>query len=250
MTMRGVAEVEVYFNRPGAPLPIDRLLDDIRRAGERVVVASAWFTSRDVARALQWSNAGQKYAILSAGDLTRPGSREAAQLLRADPNVEVAVRGSADWQRGTMHHKFVVIDHRTVWTGSYNLTVQAGRNFETLLRIDDARVNARFWKEACHLLGLEPADAWAPNVCDTCGQALDWDEYFAPDPANGGTGPHTCILCAPVPPDPEVIKERPCAKCGEFYEIAAELEETDNFLCGQCNWVAFLAQGDGEAQSW
>jgi phosphatidylserine/phosphatidylglycerophosphate/cardiolipin synthase-like enzyme len=47
-----------------------------------------------------------------------------------------------------MHHKFIAIDDRAVWAGSYNFTFNAQRNYETLLRLDDPGLVAQFHAEA------------------------------------------------------------------------------------------------------
>jgi phosphatidylserine/phosphatidylglycerophosphate/cardiolipin synthase-like enzyme len=56
-----------------------------------------------------------------------------------------------------MHHKWLLADD-VVWTGSYNLTFAARRNYETALRFDDADVAAVFWRMLDALCG--DADLW------------------------------------------------------------------------------------------
>lgn len=47
-----------------------------------------------------------------------------------------------------MHHKFMVVDRKRVWTGSYNWTRSAERyNRENLVSIDDRKVASKFARE-------------------------------------------------------------------------------------------------------
>jgi phosphatidylserine/phosphatidylglycerophosphate/cardiolipin synthase-like enzyme len=178
-----MADVEVFFNRPGRPAGFDRLVREVQGAQERVAVAAAWFTDRSLADALVLSPAGCKLVLLNASDLRREGAQgivERLQVLRDEearwvaaltsragaatapgggrepPFRRLVVLGDTDWRRGVMHHKFVVIDSAVVWCGSYNPTYQARQNFEALVRIEDPEVNARFMQEAMELaFGVE-----------------------------------------------------------------------------------------------
>ena len=49
---------------------------------------------------------------------------------------------------GIMHHKFAVIDHKIVWTGSFNWTVSANkRNKENVIISDNAALIQRYEDE-------------------------------------------------------------------------------------------------------
>ena len=58
-----------------------------------------------------------------------------------------------------MHHKFMIIDGRTVMTGSYNWTRSAEtRNEENLISVDDPQLAIRFTEEFERIWNLsEPA---------------------------------------------------------------------------------------------
>lgn len=48
-------------------------------------------------------------------------------------------------EQASMHNKFIVVDHRTVLTGSFNFTVSAALyNWENMVRIDDRGVAAEY----------------------------------------------------------------------------------------------------------
>jgi phosphatidylserine/phosphatidylglycerophosphate/cardiolipin synthase-like enzyme len=145
--------IEVFFNKPTRPFPVKRLIHDIENARCQLAVASAWFTDNAVAKAIIESEAAKKIVFLNAADVGR-GARRAYEMLdqyfsahSTQSEQQLYVLGSQDFQEGVMHHKFVLIDHVVAWTGSYNLTHQAQRNYETVLRINDAEVCARFWEE-------------------------------------------------------------------------------------------------------
>lgn len=156
--------IAVYFNRPARPLPLERLIHDIRASGEMLAVASAWFTNEDIAQAIIDSKAHWKIVIVNKADLQREdgAARRLVDRIKEafgdHPRRQVVVLGSGDFREGVMHHKFVVCDKRVTWLGSYNLTYQAARNYEALVRIDDYSVAAEFWAEALWL--VDEADLW------------------------------------------------------------------------------------------
>ena len=95
----------------------------------------------------------------------------------------IYILGSGDWQEGVMHHKFVIIDNTVVWVGSYNLTYQAGKNYETILRLEDPAICDRFWCEVNELrseellfLGTQFASANGAFRCVTCERLFPFSE--------------------------------------------------------------------------
>jgi phosphatidylserine/phosphatidylglycerophosphate/cardiolipin synthase-like enzyme len=177
--------IQVFFNRPGFPVPIDELLQDIEAATQRVVLASAWFTDHTVAQALIECRASTKIALLNKGDLQRGvqrGGRDLSKQLMDARNIEVCVLGSESFEEGVMHHKFCLVDRTLVWTGSFNFTMHARRNYEALLRIDDPATNERFWEETVQLVygnviaTAEGMTVAAPDEvinCHQCGREVD-----------------------------------------------------------------------------
>lgn len=182
-------DIDVFFNRPDRPVNLERLLTDIRIAQYRLVVASAWFTDTQLARAILQCRAETKIVILNRADLKR-GDYEAYKLLANDRYIQsqkhgsgLFVVGGSSWEQGIMHHKFCVMDYRVVWTGSYNYTVQARRNYETLLRIKSMTLGDTFFDEALELIGqgypageehdsddMAPVDAASDDVWKFCKQ--------------------------------------------------------------------------------
>jgi phosphatidylserine/phosphatidylglycerophosphate/cardiolipin synthase-like enzyme len=160
--------IQVHFNKPVRAFGAEQIAREIKGATKKVAIASAWFTDIDIAQALIDSPAPFKMAILNGADIQR-GSKQAYELLKKyfEPTGGrfikpgeiphgLFVLGSSDWQEGVMHHKFVLIDDSVVWAGSYNLTFQARKNYETMLRIDDKNVSEQFWTEAKALAAEVP----------------------------------------------------------------------------------------------
>jgi phosphatidylserine/phosphatidylglycerophosphate/cardiolipin synthase-like enzyme len=186
----------VYFNRPARSLDLTELIRDVRGASDRLAVASAWFTNREVARAIIDSPSPLKLVYLNASDLRRGGSSPVYEMLKTGVNARLAdpspaqieaqrrwgvgeqgvfVLGSGDWTEGVMHHKFVIAD-AVVWAGSYNLTYHAAHNYEYLLRLTEYAVVDSFWQECLALQQEWPLwmgtdqNAWANGAfrCDEC----------------------------------------------------------------------------------
>jgi len=173
--------IQVFFNRPDQAVPIDDLLQDIEAATQRVVLASAWFTDYTIAQAIVECRATLKLTLLNKSDIQR-GERTAYKRLTEAPGVHVCVLGTDSFEDGVMHHKFCVIDRALVWNGSFNYTLQARRNYETLLRIDDPAINGQFWQEAMQLAygnplamaeGMTVAVPDEVVACCHCGCDLD-----------------------------------------------------------------------------
>lgn len=157
-----MTDVQVFFNRPGKSAGItEAILADIRTATRFVAVASAWFTDDRIASAVIESRAKGRLVLLNLSDIERPGAHKTADLLldaafRAKTDNEwffVGVLGDPNYGDGLMHHKFVVADD-IVWTGSFNLTYQAGKNYENAVRLQSAAVAKQYSDEAVALLDV------------------------------------------------------------------------------------------------
>ena len=144
---------QVFFNKPQRPIGVDEILHDILQAKTRVALVCAWFTDVDIASAIVESRAKSKVAILSRADINRAETSAAKMLSAASgtlPAFGFYVIGSNDWKEGIMHNKFIVADN-VVWTGSYNFTFQARKNYETLIRFDDESISNTFYDEVMEL---------------------------------------------------------------------------------------------------
>lgn len=205
---------QVWFNKPKRPIDLSCLIKDVISAKRRVIVASAWFTHSQLAEVIVSATVPVKWVILNQSDLDRPGSKAAYDICvsgiplwnhdtseACTPWSGVLVLGSGDWKEGVMHHKFILADD-VVWTGSYNLTYQAGNNYETLMRIDDVLIAKQFYDEAASLIlydsllfdegmGLyrRPSDAFR---CIECGKLFALHDLGL-DTETGGT---YCVKCA------------------------------------------------------
>jgi phosphatidylserine/phosphatidylglycerophosphate/cardiolipin synthase-like enzyme len=148
------------------------------------VLASAWFTDQTIAQAIVDSRATIKLALFNKSDIERC-ERVAYRRVMEAPDVHVCVLGTDSFEDGVMHHKFCVIDHALVWTGSFNFTLHARRNYETLLRIDEPAMNEQYWQEAVQLIYADPIamvdgmSVAVPDdviICRQCRRELDAED--------------------------------------------------------------------------
>jgi len=138
------AEPEVCFSPDGGCRTLlIRTIDGARRSVEAAVFT---FTDGAVADALgRATERGVKVrAILDV----RQSHQKSSQV------VTLQARGcqvrllSGTGRGGLMHHKFLIVDGKRVWTGSYNFTGAADRhNAENGLLLDDAKLAGRFVEE-------------------------------------------------------------------------------------------------------
>ena len=130
----------VYFSPRGGCT--EHLVEEIAQAKERIVVQAYSFTSQPIARALvAASKRGvQVEAILDKSQAT--DERSAAGLM-AQAGIPVDI----DAAHAIAHNKVMVIDGRTIITGSFNFTESAeARNAENLLVIRDEALATQYAK--------------------------------------------------------------------------------------------------------
>ena len=85
---------------------------------------------------------GLTVRVISDNDKMHDRGSDVERLYQAGVDVRI------DRSPEHMHHKFMVIDGRTVMTGSYNWTRSAEtRNEETIIAVDDPQLAARFSEE-------------------------------------------------------------------------------------------------------
>jgi phosphatidylserine/phosphatidylglycerophosphate/cardiolipin synthase-like enzyme len=130
----------------------------IEGAKENIVVAAYEFTSADVAQAL---SAAAARGVKVWAVLDEKASKERASQSRWLASHGIGVRINGHY--AIFHHKFMVIDRRTVETGSFNYTGSADqRNAENALvlrgvpELAEAYLKEwkRLWDEAQPLPGL------------------------------------------------------------------------------------------------
>ena len=151
----GMAMVEVYFSpQDGAA---QRVIDRLNRAQQRIRFMTFSFTSDPIADAMIARRAAgvRVQGVFEAQNANGTGS-EFQRLRRG--NITVLPDGNCY----VMHHKVIIIDDRTVITGSYNFTSSAERyNDENLVIIDDPAVAQQYVEE----FNRVAAQAQAPTRC-------------------------------------------------------------------------------------
>ena len=137
---------EVYFsevNAIGNSYSLEkRLVDRIGAAAVRVDAALYDLDAAPVADALiEAHTRGVQVRIMTEADNVDESEIERLQ----GAGIPVADDGDND---GYMHHKFIVIDERYVWTGSYNTTYNgAYRNNNNVILIDSVPIAYNFTQE-------------------------------------------------------------------------------------------------------
>ncbi len=144
---------QLYFNEPDGAKPSSQYangIDEILAAaiGETTTfldIAAFELNSKAVSDAIEAAHErGLKVRIVTddVHGLHDEGNSHLRDLLQAGvPVVD-------DGRSGLMHNKFVIIDQRTVWTGSLNLTVNGSyRNNNNVLVLHSAHAAAAFQME-------------------------------------------------------------------------------------------------------
>ncbi|MCI3086762.1 phospholipase D family protein [Escherichia coli] len=128
------------------------VLDVIAQARESIDLAAYYLTSKSTAQALAEA-AERGVSVRVVADKKANGSRYTAATWLARHGIPVRVNGHYD----IMHNKFMIIDGRTVETGSFNYTASADkRNAENVIVLRDmpdaaqpyAREFERLWNES------------------------------------------------------------------------------------------------------
>lgn len=169
--------IKTFFSRPGSKKDIEEaIIKDIEKAKSRVLIASAFFNSAQIAQALVNKPINDKRVILNVNDTNRFKSKEVRDILHYG-NISYCEVGTIysnyteAYKTGThMHHKFIIIDD-VVWVGSYNLTDEAAtRNWENMLRIDIKNITEEYLKEfeQIWLVGWAIQSKIIVNRCTDC----------------------------------------------------------------------------------
>ncbi len=138
--------LEVYFSEVNAaisgPNLETRLVNKLTSATSVVDAALYDLDSKPIATALiNAHNRNVKVTVFTENDNVE--KKEIQRLLREG----ILVRDDGD-NEGYMHHKFIVIDQRYVWTGSYNTTYNgAFKNDNNVVWIDSVPLAENFTKE-------------------------------------------------------------------------------------------------------
>ena len=133
--------LEAYFSRTSGPYRggIDeQIVADIDSATQSVHIAIYEITNDHIRDALMAAH-DRHIDVRIMTDNTKANSDDMVVLRNAGIEIHY------DDDNGLMHDKFLIIDHRIVWTGSSNYTYYGFyRNNENDLRIDDPSIAAAY----------------------------------------------------------------------------------------------------------
>ncbi len=140
---------EVCFSKPQK---CDALIANILRGAQRYAYVAVYSFTNDLLAdvLIELKSRGVEVKVVMEGQQANIRGSEYQRL--AEAGVEVRIDGNPD----LMHHKFVVIDDKTVITGSYNWSVAAeDKNDENLIVIQSREIALlyrsefeRVWMEA------------------------------------------------------------------------------------------------------
>ncbi|HHQ6539551.1 TPA: phospholipase D family protein [Serratia fonticola] len=150
--------IEVGFSPGGSALPL--IIETIKKADKEILVAAYSFTSKPIALALVEAQKNGVSVKVVADAKANQDQYTAVTYLK---NHAVPVRLSR--QYAIMHNKFIVIDGKTVQSGSFNYTSSAAkRNAENVLVVRDAPdVAAAYRSEFLRLWGESVSDERVQN---------------------------------------------------------------------------------------
>jgi hypothetical protein len=123
-----------------------RIQEEIGKAQKSIYIAVAWFTNRNIFdQLLLKANDGcTVHLIVSDDEINNNSSIDFERLKNCGGKVYKIGNGNTD----LMHHKFCVIDYKTVITGSYNWSYKAETNSENItINSEDPILAEQFVKE-------------------------------------------------------------------------------------------------------
>lgn len=122
-------EIDVLFSPEGGCA--DRIIDEIEKAKRRILVQMHFFTSKPIGDALaEAKKSGVEVEVVL------DGSQEKGRFARWRPLYRDGITVYFDTKHATANNKIILIDNRTIITGSYNLTKSAEEdNAENVLII-------------------------------------------------------------------------------------------------------------------
>ena len=179
---------EVYFSSvstapidEGNPYSLDkRLVTRLADAETRIDAALYHLASTPIADAfIEAYNRGVRVRVV-----TETGNVDEAEIERLQA-AGIPVVDDGDDNDGLMHHKFIVIDERYVWTGSYNTTYNgAYRNNNNVILIDSVPLAYNFTQEFRELFldaqARKSAGAFIAYPKITLADGVQVFTYFSP----------------------------------------------------------------------
>ncbi|MCC2644830.1 MAG: endonuclease [Burkholderiales bacterium] len=145
------ANIEVGFSPQRTSLPL--VLKTINSAKTSICVAAYSFTSKPISLALyNASKRGVKVQVVA--DAKSNGGKYSATTFLANQGLDVRLNR----KYAIMHNKFIIVDNKTVETGSFNYSAAAAKNnAENVIVIWDNPSLASRYKSECNRL-LNEAD--------------------------------------------------------------------------------------------
>jgi len=143
--------IEVGFSPNGTGLPL--VLKTINSAKSLICVAAYSFTSKPVAEVLvKATKRGVKVKVVA--DAKSNTGKYSAVTYLANQGLDVNLNG----KYAIMHNKFIVVDNKTVETGSFNYSAAAAnKNAENVIVIWDNKDVASIYAKQCETLYSEGA---------------------------------------------------------------------------------------------
>jgi phosphatidylserine/phosphatidylglycerophosphate/cardiolipin synthase-like enzyme len=130
--------IQVYFSPKGGCT--EAVVDALSKARSTVLVQAYSFTSQPIAKALVDAHRrGVKLQVIL--DKNNQTDKYSAATFTQNYGIPTFI----DARHSIAHNKIIIIDARTVLTGSFNFTMQAEEsNAENLLIIDDPTLAAKY----------------------------------------------------------------------------------------------------------
>ncbi|MBT1705156.1 phospholipase D-like domain-containing protein [Chryseosolibacter indicus] len=110
-----------------------RIISEIDNARQGIYLAMAWFTDRDIANA--FIKAKRRNVIVDVV-LSSNAQNEIVKQMLIAANINVHAFQTGD-ERGTMHHKFCLIDNKISINGSFNYSYNASNNNVENIHVSD-----------------------------------------------------------------------------------------------------------------
>lgn len=137
---------EVIFTRSGSPAEI--IEGSIRSAITSVVAALYRLGNPRLAAELRGARERGVSVRLVLNNNDHYEENQAAQRTLKDYDIDFRTLHGRVGDKSKMHHKFAVVDGRTVLTGSYNWTLESEeRNYENLVMLREPGLVASFVSE-------------------------------------------------------------------------------------------------------
>lgn len=121
-----------------------RIIEEFSNANKSIRIAMAYFTDREIAMSLVEAN---KRGVEIEVVISTSSQNEIVSLILKGSDIPIQVYNTDD-KRGSMHHKFCLVDKNISISGSFNFTYNASnRNTENVIITDEINVYKKFNEE-------------------------------------------------------------------------------------------------------